>query len=472
MGATPFRSIRSLGHVLIIRFFTRLTTQKGFLVLIALCLLHNPILLPSVFLMKLEGLVYLSSCILFILTYTYIVQGKRTRAFWVYFVGLFAMAIRVELLVFPLICFLHDHQTLFIYFFPQKTFLAPLRGGVLGLVSAFLLTLYPLYFWHRNFSSQPKVELEGKIAYGEKILSKISHNLVQPGFIAATWDTLCYYLDVLFWVLGPILLGTFLVSLLRPQRHLYFGLHVGILLSIICLFGHSYVHYALSLSLLIELLAYIWVIQSSWKFAHWILALHLLWVGSLSIGYLYTLGKHPPPLLKTHHYVLANSEVEELLAVETLSGAAAHPHIPECELEERIQLAQKLSPFGGTKYKLTLEQGENEPCRRQVDICEVNYLSAHPGESNDFVNTYDIAHLDSIRPAWYISTSPILPISEGRGERGIPSSSTNRQNSFYQHMLQHYEIDTIFHKNAHFYDSRVRKINIRETFYVCRRKNY
>ena len=451
----------AIGNVLVCQFLTRFTSKRSSLVLVALCILVNPILLPSVFLMKLEGLVYLYSCILFILSYLYIVEGRNNLQFWVYAACSFSIAIRVELLVFPLILLIHD---IYEANWPIKWEGVRMRakGLMIGLGLGILVSFYPLFLIFNWLQPSPVKGLEPQMSYGDKIIGHILHNLQQPSFLEQAGNTLVYYLDLLILVLGPFLLLMSLLSFKKRPRHRLYALHLLILVGIISFFGHSFVHYALSLSLILELIAFVWALQSPNKYKNLLLFLHLIWTGSLSLIYLYQIDTYPSPLLKTRTFLLENSDPNELLAIESLSGASVHPHIWECEIEAKIQAAKQVSKFGGTQYQIVLERGINQPCRRQIDICEINYIAKEEYQSNSFVNTLDIPHLEQIRPDWYVSANQLEP----------SYAPLEKRDSFYNHVLIQYALDTVFRKDAHFFDSRTRKINIRKTFYVYKRKNY
>ena len=434
-------------------------TKKG-LWLAGLGLVFNPILFPSLFLIKFDALVYLLSCLLLVNCYQYVVLRNSSARKTIYFLGLFSLFLRADLFLWCALVILWDVKTWW-----EGKLQSPMkeisRPGMLALSLGFLLTLLPFNLIYSILFPQPSVGLTMSLSYGANIFQRIVLNVQKEEYLQLMFDTGHFYGGIILTILGPIIPIVFFTILFRESKTRFFGLHLAIFLGILLFFGVKYIHYSVT-PIICMLSLSLFSLPS--LFPNWyrtILICLFLYFLSLSVPYLLFLVDEEHPALAARSFLLENSTDKELLAIETLSGAAGHPHLIPCRIEERMQAALKLSRFGGTELKIRQKRGATNPCRRQIDICEVNYLSSNPKQSSEFVNTYDPSHLEKLSPSWLVTQHPLRP--------NYPSSL--EIDSFFQYAKAHYELDTLFHKNEGIIDPRIQMINIRRTFYIYKRKD-
>ena len=450
----------SIGNCLIHLFFTKLTHSSVKVLLTSLCLVFNPFLYPSLILIKFDGLVYLFTCILLISSFRYFRFQDSYHRKVLYFVGFLSLSLRVELLLFIVMAIGVDlwkwRKN------PSKNRIRPLIKPIgLGLSLSLIFTLYPVSYLYKYFFPQKTIGLASRMSYGENIVRRIFTNIQQVDFLSIAGESLAYYGELLISILGPFIGVIFLVSQIREPFSRIYLIHLIAFGGILGFFGVNLVHYAVSPSLIILFVTLQHILQDDSKWKPLALVISLVFMSSISIQYSYLLYHTKSPAVRTHQFLLENTHPQDLIAIETLSGAAFHPHLTECRAAEKIRVAKQVSKYGGSELEIQIKKGMIQPCRNQLDICEINYLSANPDKSNDFVNTFDISQMKSLQPKWFVTTHPLQP----------PYPTDAKMDSFFQYMNYSYVMDTLLDEQEGIIDPRVRMINIRRTFYLFRRKD-
>ncbi|MEM6628528.1 MAG: hypothetical protein AAF694_02600 [Bacteroidota bacterium] len=450
----------TIGNCLIHRFFSMLTSKQSKALLASLCIVFNPFLYPSLVLIKFDALVYLFTCILLINSFKYFKYKQSDHRLRVYFWGFLSLSLRVELLLFIGITAAFDtwEWSRSRLQHPIRPLLKPITWG-LGLSLAF--TLYPVSFLYRKLYPNQTLGLASKMSYGENIVDRILSNFQDPTFLETIWQALTFYGELLLSSLGPFILILFVVSIFKQPQSRGYLIHLGAFGCILGVFGVRLVHYAVTPSMILLFIGLQYSLQGNSKWKTVLQVATFLYVSTLTVHYMFLLHSTKAPAVQTHSFLLNQTTPKDLIAIETLSGAAFHPHLTECRALEKIEVAKQVSPYGGSELEILLRADAINPCRKQIDICEINYLDKNPDLSNEFVNTYDTSQLETLKPKWFVTTHPLNP----------KYPTTPKMKSFFAYIKSGYEADTLFGEHTGIIDPRVKKINIRRTFYIYRRKD-
>ncbi|MEM9719122.1 MAG: hypothetical protein AAGA10_07740 [Bacteroidota bacterium] len=448
-----------LGNGLLFSFIAKETHKKPLALLFALLFLTNPFLLVSAYKIKFEALVYFCSIFLFTRVFPYFSAPDASQRRKVYFWAILALAVRIELIVFLLLILIFDSSVVGIRRSSLNRFTQILRPIGWGIVAYCLITLYPLTLLHQFLGKSPELGLVTGHTFGGNVLMGLFTNLKNEEIPTRIQENGEYYLPLLF----SIFFFPLLTCILTIQRkHLWWLLYPLGILTFLLVNTLHFPRYLLPVSTGFLLILFINYRVSPTKRKHILFGISLSLVSFLLIAAQFILvSLSPDPRTQAKEFILAYTHPEDLLAMETLSGAGSYPPLWECkdQMVAKAQYAQAYSPYMGTKYQIQIQRNMTFPCRRILDICEINYLGPNPQTNSPFLNTKDLAHFRSLAPKYFISVYTLDQL------KFIYPAHT----LFYEALKKDYFLVKFFPKNLDYFDPRMKLLNTRKPVYVYKK---
>ena len=449
----------SLAHGCLFFFLKRQKISPFQAFLFNLLFLFNPILLAFAYKIKFEAIVYFFS--IFLLSKTYDYFQTKTQRNKVYFWIIISLAVRIELIIFFFLAIIIDLNSGFFKRPLSELFTAKfIRSISLGILIYCLITLHPITFLYSFYPERAGLNLVSEHTFLGNILTGLI-NTFKKGQISIqikeNWHFLYPILISIFFI--PIL--TSLVS--TSKRTIVWIVHplgVFLFLMVKSAIYHRYL-LPLSTGLLSFLLVNYLQAQKNKKYILIGTVLCLFSFVLLSTQLLVLRLIHTDPRTLAKEFILTCTDQDDLLAIETISGAGSFPPIRECDdqMIAKSQYAKQFLPYAGTRYRLLIERKINYPCRRILDICELNYLESNPTSNNQFINTKDTAHFKKLDPKYFISK-----YSFNHLESIYPNYK-----SFYQHLKKYFVLIKVFPKHITYFDPRMKLINTRHSIYVYKK---
>lgn len=395
----------ALANTSLFLFIKNLFSNIYLQILCLFIILFNPVLIPSVFWLKYDALIFLLMSILMPLCLKYIYHKEYKYRNYIYFLLFVTLSVRIEIILFMVIFTIYD---IYLHKVNKNVFfeISFIKIIGLGIVIYSLLTLHPISFLFNKLDIQTtNKNLLTSHGYNSsisnRIMAQIKHNFL------ATFPTFFYYLKVIFLLVGPVFVFLFIKKVYNNfQENIIFIIYILGFITIITLFNHQTVHYTLSFISLFLLIPLIEISTKSQKTQSIILVFQVLYVSTITLPFIINNSSHIDPRFSSKQYLLENTTSEDLIAIETIS---MHGHYPVIE-ETSHRITQKSDiyqqNFKQENIGLSIKKKEKKDtanCRKILDVFTTNYLSQNIQSSNDFINTFDTLHLLKKEPKYFVS---------------------------------------------------------------------
>jgi hypothetical protein len=376
--------------------------------LVAAILVCNPFLIPSLFWIKYDALMYLLFALIFCSAYRYLIRKETDFRNYTYFLLLAALSARIEVILFALLFLLTDliqhwHTRKIKNFFNHRL----VKFCVAGLVIWMCFTLYPLNVAYKMFGGNSVGLLESK-SYEGVIFSDIVSNFSR---LTDVGKTFFQYTGVTI-LLGLPLLVLFVLCVKDEPNTIMKSLFIAypVLFTLIISFTRFLsIHYVMAFVPFIFLLGFVKLSSFEGRQKTLWLWFVLAYALTISLPFLIINTTRPDPRMLARDYILTNTFAGDTIAVETISMHGFHPLLNECpaELKAKADYLQSTMHASPESYLLRSRYAENDhDCRYILDVFDVNYLSVNPSNSNAFINTYDPDHFEQIKPEYFVSSKP------------------------------------------------------------------
>ena len=451
----------SLGNFLFFSLVEKWTQNRNIALLFALLFVFNPFLLSSAFKVKFEALVYLSTIFLFSILLQYLYSHNPSYRYKAYFWAIFSLSVRIELVMFLILLIGLDLK----YWGPSplKThFLSPklLRTVGFALLGFSLFTLLPLSLFYTLIPLKPKLDLVSSNTFFGNIILGFYLNVKNGILLNRIYENWNYYIKFI-GVIFSIPLITYLLSIRRKE--VFWLLHPIGIFAFLLINILSFPRYFLPVSTGLLVLLFINYMRNHTKRKLILSGVVLTLISFVLFGIQFLLLNfgHRDPRTLAKEFIEEYTDSVDLIAMETISGAGFHPPILECkeQMLAKIQLSQRYSPYASSKYQIQIKRNLTQPCRKILDICEVNYLEPGSLNSNAFLNTKDISHFQGLDPKYFISVYPLAYL-----ESLYPDHK-----GFYQALQNDFFLVKSFSKHIEYFDPRVKLLNTRKSVYVYKK---
>jgi len=411
--------------------------------LFILTFLFNPIELLSDNWIKYDPYVFLMLSILLNYSYSYFFLLKRHQLKTLYILSILAVAVRIEFIVFFI-------SILLVGLFSAYRGLPPdarkdaikkqMKYILTGAVLYLLVTLKPLTYLYTRFASDPG-SMGVTHTFEQVILTRLTEYIRSGAFIDNIANNFIFYFNVCLLGLGPLVVIYLLFVLFRDSRTRFLLLFLSLLGIMILLYGANGTHYFLSLSVVFIFGSCLFITRLKNPRLQLISAVfNLLYMASLSIGFLYAVLTQEDPRLSSAGYIIKNIPPDNLLAIETHSMNGLGPPINECR-NVLLKKSEIIAIFGsgtGETYRMRANFSNND-CREILDVFSTDYFAGSDG-AHLWINTYDSARFKERAPAYFITTRSVNTF--GPDEEMLPPGPNAAE--FYGYIVKNYVLNKEF----------------------------